>query len=259
MKIPDTLRPLQVYALEVHAVQHCNLSCVGCAQSSPGQLRGYEDPEILEHTLGNLSGHLSCRKLQVLGGEPMLHPRIDDILLVAARSGLAGKITVKTNGLLLHRASPRFWTLADEVIVSVYPATKRAIDPKRVQLQLTASSHGTALVFRKYDRFQKILVSSADREVGIEDIYDRCEFKVFTHSVRDGRIYRCAPSVNLARGRADPEDTDSLDAMNPYELRARLDDFLSSRYPLRSCSSCMGSQGASFPHTIDRARPTRAL
>lgn len=242
---------LRVYALEVHAVQHCNLRCVGCAQSSPTLAKGYEQPAILERALANLAPHLACEKLQILGGEPLLHPRIVDILTVAVRSGLAPKTVVKTNGLLLHRVPDGFWNLANEVIVSVYPTTQDVLSRRRPQLQRSATAHGVELIFRHFAEFQEIIAPVASRdEVRTQRVYTDCEFKAFTHSIRDGRVYRCAPSVNLVRGRKDLEEHDSLDVLGAEDLQARLQAFLISPRPLRTCAECLGSSGAAFSHVM---------
>ena len=253
---PESGGPLKVYALEVHAVQHCNLRCLGCAQLSPLLPRGYESPDTLEMALRNLALHLVCEKLQILGGEPLLHPQIVDILSVSARSGLASKLTVKTNGLLLHRVPADFWRLANEVIVSVYPATEALLAPRRVSLERSAASYNTALVFRYFPEFQEIATKErSNDEVRTLEIYKGCNFKTFTHSLRDGRIYRCAPSVNLVRGHVDLEENDSLDVLNCDDLREQLEGFLTSPKPLRACAECMGSAGATFPHTMEPTRP----
>lgn len=252
---PKSGEPLKVYALEVHAVQHCNLRCLGCAQISPSLARGYESPDVLERALRNLALHLVCEKLQILGGEPLLHPQIVDILAVGAHSGLANKLTVKTNGLLLHRVPADFWRLSDEVIVSVYPATEALLAPRRVDLERSATAFNTALTFRHFPEFQEITTEKRSDGAGRTlEIYKGCRFKIFTHSVRDGRVYRCAPSVNLVRGNADLERHDSLDVLEGADLRARLEGFLTSPNPLHACSECMGSAGATFPHTMEAGR-----
>jgi hypothetical protein len=61
--------------------------------------------------------------------------------------------------------------------------------------------------------------------------------------------------VNLVRGHVDREENDSLDVLNCADLRSQLEGFLTSPKPLRACAECMGSAGATFPHTMESTRP----
>jgi organic radical activating enzyme len=248
--------PFSSYALELHAVRHCNLSCKGCSQSSPLLSEAYEDVEVMQQALSNLSGALICQKLQVLGGEPLLHPRLIDILRVASKSGLAPSLSIKTNGLLLSRMPEAFWQLTNHVIVSVYPATDQALSRERKRLDERASAHGTVLSFRPFSQFRYITKSQATASPAlVTHTFQRCEYKRFTHSLRAGRLYRCAPSVNLASAQhLHEEDRDSIDALSPLNLGTRLTQFLSSNKPLNSCCFCLGSSGSSADHSLNNER-----
>src|SRR6185369_13171665 len=246
-------RRFRSYALELHAVRHCNLSCKGCSQSSPLLGEAYEDVELMQQALSNLSGALICQKLQVLGGEPLLHPRLIDILRVASKSGLAPSLSIKTNGLLLSRMPEAFWQLTNHVIVSVYPATNQVLSRGRKCLDERAAAHGTILSFRQFPQFRYITKSQATASSAlVTHTFQRCEYKRFTHSLRAGRLYRCAPSVNLASAQNFREEAgDSIDVLSPLNLDSRLTQFLSSDKPLNTCRFCLGSSGSSVDHSLD--------
>lgn len=258
MTIHETGRdpPLSIYALELHAVRHCNLSCEGCAQNSPQLSAEYEDVDVMERALGNLAGSLACQKLQVLGGEPLLHPKLIDILKVASKSCLASELSVKTNGLLLTRMPDSFWQLVNHVIVSVYPATEKALSRTRSELGKRAAAQGTVLSFRNFEAFRHITkpVPTASTML-VRHIFQRCQYKHFTHSLRAGKIYRCAPSVNLTdTDSMTDHDGDSISVLDTVDLRARLDTFLTSTNPLGACRSCLGSSGGTFAHNVGPKR-----
>lgn len=244
-------RPFQIYALELHAVGHCNLSCQGCAQSSPSVRSRFEDLAVLERSLETLRGVISCDKLQVLGGEPLLHPRLVDLLGLAIQSGLSQHLCVKTNGLLLPRMPPEFWRAADSVIVSIYPASRAALERRRVEMEERARAGQAALCYRPYDTFRHILGSAGRAsERMTRRVFDACEFKRFTHSLSAGHLYRCAPSVNLAAAGLRVDGTDSLDLFNTPSLGAAVVRFLQSGTPLSSCRHCLGSSGGLFEHSM---------
>lgn len=246
-----TAGPLRTYALEVHAVQHCNLRCVGCAQSSPYLPAGEEDLDLLEHSLRNLRSLLACEKVQVLGGEPLLHSALLDLLRLVVQSGIGKQVVVKTNGLLLQKAPSDFWRLTDTVIVSVYPATDGFLTPKRELLEATASRHGTKLIFRPIKLFQEIHRDHGPVNPEVTSaIYEACEYKQYCHSLKAGRVFRCAPSVNLAARTKVSHQDDSVDVLDPRDLPKRLRSFLTSPIPLHCCSGCQGASGAVFSHAM---------
>ena len=53
-----------------------------------------------------------------MGGEPLLHPKIDHIVSTIRESMLSDQIQICTNGLLI--VSP-FWEQVDHVLISSYP------------------------------------------------------------------------------------------------------------------------------------------
>ncbi|NJO64735.1 MAG: radical SAM protein [Richelia sp. RM2_1_2] len=83
--------------------EKCNLSCSHCyAESSPqGELYGsmsYEDwCNVIDE-----AAELGCRKLQFIGGEPTIHPRLDDLVDYANHRGYEF-IEVFTNATRLNK------------------------------------------------------------------------------------------------------------------------------------------------------------
>ena len=79
----------------------CNLSCSFC----PGTKRPkhFLSPEEFRCLASRLAGHTEYLYLHVMG-EPLLHPRLAEILDIAAALGF--KICLTTNGTLLDRALP---------------------------------------------------------------------------------------------------------------------------------------------------------
>jgi GTP 3',8-cyclase len=246
---PESLR---IYAIELHVVGHCNIACVGCSQSSPRVAPRFEDVGRIERSLANLRGIIKCEKLQVLGGEPLLHPDIANLCRIAKASSVGERVTVKTNGIMLADASPEFWQSVDEVIVSVYPSTSRALARLRSGLERVAIETGTRLVFRDIAQFNHVIKqspTSSDRFAQM--VFERCEYKTFTPSLCEGRLYRCAPSVNLHRsGVPVASEVDSIDINARDENGGAIVEMLTSDRHLEACHWCLGSSGSAYPHTL---------
>ena len=108
--------------LEINVVHHCNLSCLGCSHLSPRLPKYFLSPDRLSHDLSILSKYCRPEFISLLGGEPLLHPDLIEIINVVRSSGISDRIRVVTNGRLLHKMPDQFWKDVDEVHVSLYPS-----------------------------------------------------------------------------------------------------------------------------------------
>ena len=115
--------------LDVQVCDHCNLRCAGCLHFAPLAEKRFLDLEEYEHDLEQLvaiegvAGYFDA--IVLMGGEPLLHPRIVDVMR-STRHFLPNEyVSLCTNGLLLRRMNDEFWnTLVDcaiELAVSPYP------------------------------------------------------------------------------------------------------------------------------------------
>lgn len=247
---------LRIYAIELHVVGHCNIACVGCSQSSPKVSPRLEDPRRVERSLANLESVVQCEKLQILGGEPLLHPGIVSLCRIARESNVGGRVTVKTNGILLAEVHPEFWESVDEVIVSVYPSTSKKLTRVRPAVEKAAAGAGTRLEFREIGVFNHLVKqtrTNSDRVAQM--VFDRCAYKTFTPSLCEGRLYRCAPSVNLQRsGVPIASENDGVDVCSSNDCSSAVIEMLASHRHLEACHWCLGSSGSEFPHALGRGR-----
>ncbi len=73
-------------ACEVNVVYHCNLSCRGCSHLSPIVPNHFVEPLQVFNDLAIVAKYYSSRYIRIIGGEPLLHPDIIQII-DAVRSG----------------------------------------------------------------------------------------------------------------------------------------------------------------------------
>jgi len=110
----------------VHLVEHCNLNCAYCEHFSPIAEKYFLSIESFSsdiERLGKIFGN-HCKKIVFNGGEPLLHPNINDFLVVARKNFISGRILVNTNGILLDKMPTEFFITCKEnnirIIVSKY-------------------------------------------------------------------------------------------------------------------------------------------
>ena len=118
-----------VLSIDIGIVSHCNLNCKGCNHFSPIIPEEFITLEEFARDIRRLAEILSTkiRKIGLLGGEPLLHPQIADLVRLSREAFPHPEIEIMTNGLLLGKQSEEFWASCRECGVSI-EITKYPID-----------------------------------------------------------------------------------------------------------------------------------
>lgn len=237
-------------ALEINAVEHCNLSCSGCSHLSPLMPRRVVDPDDVARDLAALAGCYRAGTVKVVGGEPLLHPDLPALLRAIRASGIAPGLRICTNGLLLHRLDPAIWPLIDVLEISLYPD----LPYKRLPLAAirdASRDHDAAVEINRYRSFRLPYAEDGTGDAVLtQAIFDTCQIAHHwrCHTVHEGRFYRCPQALFLPRqfpGIA--VQSDSV-ALHEPGLAARLQTYLEREEALVACRQCLGTVGRSFPH-----------
>ena len=110
----DPLIPIKealfIDTLDIHIVDHCNLRCKACAHfSNCVENETVYSLEFLRRNCGHLQTLIpDIHRICLLGGEPLLHPNIGEIIAATREIFPLADIHLVTNGLLLESVSPDF-------------------------------------------------------------------------------------------------------------------------------------------------------
>lgn len=112
--------------LETHLCDHCNLNCKGCGRCAPlVEGEKFTDIEQFKKDINELSKKMIIPTIRLMGGEPLLHPNINQFIVAARKAFPKSLVKIVTNGILLPSMSEDFWqTLRENDIVvdlSKYP------------------------------------------------------------------------------------------------------------------------------------------
>lgn len=101
----------QIHALETHIVEHCNLNCANCGHFAPLAEKEFLDIEsfIKDYTRIKQLTNGNVKNIRLLGGEPLLHPKIIDFCKIARELFPNSNVGIVTNGLLLNEMSNEFF------------------------------------------------------------------------------------------------------------------------------------------------------
>lgn len=93
--------------VSIDITKGCNMRCEHCSHLSPLMQGHFPKDELLKF-LEHWGQKLQPKRLAILGGEPLLHPNFEEIVLSAYRHWGRTEIVIITNGVLLERIQDSF-------------------------------------------------------------------------------------------------------------------------------------------------------
>lgn len=233
--------------------EHCNLACDACDHLAPYYKKSpttTADIDVIGRDLTALGEVLHTKCIRVSGGEPLLHPRLVEILKLIRSTGITDTIKIISNGVLLHRAPAEMWSLIDHFSTTVYPVKYRY---KVEELQEICRANNVECELQPRDemRITQIVSENEDADL-VQSIYDHCPLKRILAGVHKGRFYVCPPSVHYELHRrligltSDLADLDGIPIHDNPNLKDEISEAMQSRTPLRCCSHCVSVFGRVF-------------
>jgi MoaA/NifB/PqqE/SkfB family radical SAM enzyme len=186
--------------IEVNITRHCNLNCAFCSHFSPLADEIFLDPDSFERDCARLAKiNLKLAKFRLVGGEPLLHPKLTDLFEIARRYFKTPVIQLVTNGTLLSKQPDSFWTACHKykicIEISDYPLN---IDIKTINekcRKYRVSIGYTSPKENEMGHYALDLNGAQDPETS----YTCCEIARIQCCVTlcSGRIYTCQMSSNI--------------------------------------------------------------
>jgi len=241
---------IQTRSLETHIVDHCNLHCWGCCSLSPYLPKWAIDPGELERDLLLARRVLAPRCFKLVGGEPLLHPGLDECLAVARRVDIAPTVSVTTNGFLLPRASDQFWRSIQALTVSIYPHPSLPADTIAF-IERRAAEHAISVNWKRQNEFVDMDLDERRGDTQVtQEIYDDCWLRRRCHIVSKGRFFTCTrpPHFETFYGTEAGFDNDGIVLGEDPNMAEQILAYLRKPEPLHACSFCRGGNGPGRPH-----------
>ncbi|MEM7351300.1 MAG: radical SAM protein [Acidobacteriota bacterium] len=238
-------------SLEAHIVDHCNLRCRQCCSLSPYLEPAWTEPERLAQDLVLAKRVLRPTYFKLVGGEPLLHPRLVECLEAVRHSAMAEIVSLTTNGVLLPQAPEAMWRLLDHMTLSLYP--KPRLSAERLdEIRAQADRFGVELNIKTQDRFEQMHLDHERADpTATRDVFAQCWLRRRCHLIRDGYFYTCTLPVHRQSFQGSAVVAASQDGLRLHAgpgLVEELKAYLERRDPLRACSQCLGGQGELFAH-----------
>ena len=204
------IKPALPY-IEMHVVDHCNLNCKGCGHFSPIAEKWFLNPDKNEKDLERLKKLFSTiHTIRLMGGEPLLHPEIERILLQTRAFFPKSDVRLVTNGIILGQMPESFWetcrTCSVNLDITVYPPLEKKVK----SLIELARSEKVRLAIRNTNYFYAFYHSQCASDSKLGDQTCSSGWHICPN-LRDGKIYSCPiPAYifhfNLRFGTSIPSD-----------------------------------------------------
>jgi hypothetical protein len=226
---------------EINATRGCTNACVACNHASTRYTEPYfMEPAVLKRDLDVMKNHLRTKLLFVQGGEPLLHPKVVELMSLCYDSGIAKQCGVLTNGKLLKQMKDDFWemlaTRKMELRMSCYPD----LDPNIVPfVQAKAQQWGFFVRPQEINAFKPLFLKN-DGSTYFGCPWNRCL------TIHEGYFYLCPLTAFFPKQFMNlPETIDGIAIEGMSD--GRLQSFLNRNTPLETCKICAGAVGPSIP------------
>ncbi len=186
----------------IHLSEHCNLKCKYCGHFSCIAEKEFYDLDKFRQDMKIFSSLFSQKLLdiQLMGGEPLLNPKINEYIKISRECFPEKRIIVFTNGLLLNDMDESFWKTLNKYDVWIRPCLypieinwKPVIaKARKYNVGLYADDkQKIRLSLKNIEKFRKLTFS---KMALVEDgNYDNsnCIRKYGCNSMYDGKFYPC--------------------------------------------------------------------
>ena len=116
---------LNYFALNI--LSHCNLNCKGCDHFAPLAEKYFVELDVIVKDLQRMAELTDSKvtRIGIMGGEPLLHPQLNEISYYARKYFPKTNIQIVTNGILLNKQDEAFWNSCKDndiaIVVTKYP------------------------------------------------------------------------------------------------------------------------------------------
>jgi MoaA/NifB/PqqE/SkfB family radical SAM enzyme len=193
------LQKRKLLRFDISLTDHCNLNCKYCCTFSPITEQTFVDVQTLSLDLHNLSKITNGEVDDIVlgGGEPLLHPKLIEIMDVVRKYFTYGEIIIITNGVLLNKQPNEFWDACRKNRINIrithYPikldfeSLKNKAENEAVSLEYWGASSNSAPIKSMWKR-----PFDLNGTQDLEHSWKYCSEANNCIRIKDGKIYPCA-------------------------------------------------------------------
>lgn len=232
-------------ALEMQIVSHCNLNCKSCCVFSPLATEEYMSLEQYEKDIARIYELVDEKKLErftLVGGEPLLHPNINDFIVLFRKYFKHTELCVFTNLIVLNsKPLDDFLDCCAKNDVNIV-YTRYPINVNYDMIEKRLNRKGIKyIVFngvkeeKKFDMMMHDLDGKYDKQVNFAKCFGN------NPQIKNGILYPCSIAPSFSRfstyfnKNIYPSDQDGV---NIYEVKSYNELLDQLNRPMEICRYC---------------------
>lgn len=220
---------INLHFIDLNITTVCQNRCAACSHAIPFSEPYMMDVETAVRDLAALVPILHVKEVHLVGGEPLLHPKVGEFVKAVRNSGIADTVIVVTNGRAIPKMPESFWEMKAEMILSIYDNLDPEILPMAIAL---SEKYGFKLIPEGFARF-----FTQFRDGDGSSFYSCKERLGGCYTVHEGKFFLCAQSCFFPSrflGLTAGIDGLALEGITENGLR----DFIGREKPLNACRIC---------------------
>lgn len=191
-------------AIEIHAAEHCNLSCSSCSHYAPIAKPKFCDLDKLKESLRKLSPFQDAIKIiRILGGEPLLNPQVREIFELVHVYCPKVAIELTTNGILIPKMNDEFFSCCRkyDIMINVtrYPVKSELYENIEEKLIKERVEYNISTLEETYDKWNKIKLHKTPFPVLKSKIYflKKSQCNRMCIQLLDDKLFPCNISAHV--------------------------------------------------------------
>lgn len=195
--------------MEIHVVHGCNLTCESCSHYSDQGHKGTLSLDEADHWMKLWNKRVNPKKFSLVGGEPTIHPKLAEFVLLSRRNWPDAMLRLVTNGFFLHRHPDLPLVLKNDpnarLYLSIHHDGPEFREKHRSVLDLVRNweiKYGIRVTYnevytnwsRRYKGFGSGMEPYEDEQP--RQSWENCRAK-YCYQLFEGKIWKCAPLAYL--------------------------------------------------------------
>lgn len=235
---------------EVPITDCCNLNCKSCLfASNLVQGAQHVDIKILRQDADRMSQlFFDIPWIRILGGEPLMHPDIIEVLQLYRKYFPESEIDLCTNGLLISKMNYEFWNCIRKERISIHISGYKPVYHLLNQIDSILKEQQVPYAILRRDKFLKYYTKESTNDM--QKSFEKC-IASGCYEVYKGRISTCSAVIAFEKFNdifktkyQITENEDWFDIHNPkldaWEVKKKLES------PSFACKYCSDSVRESF-------------
>jgi organic radical activating enzyme len=241
--------------IEVDVVYGCNIKCPQCSHGSQF-LSGYLSVEEFIQWCEPWAERIRPVSFVIIGGEPLLHPQLTEIVKESKRIWHDSSIDLYTNGTLPHRLTPELLESLQGTRVTISTKYYKLFTKKDYIQEInttikTLQEHNIHTITRNFTMAKWFNEDWIPLNNDPQMAFDSCWVRSCSQPIYKGKLYKC---LNLEiwqklyeAGKIDWHEVMEYQPLEPDCSYMDLFHFIENKKPCQYCKLCDIGQTFLFP------------